>query len=821
MKYWELLSILTWTILAAAGAHAGMTIIRDGVPLARIYHAPLGQDAEWTGMKAFGKLSIDEMDAKALAVAIADLNDHFHKMCGTALEVVVTEDPRAVQPPAIIVGELANRVGGAPDLKDDPSRDAFRVKADGRLVLLAGASNFGASHAVYDLLEQLGCAWVMPGPAGEVIPEVKTVTIPDGDRQEAPSFAIRNLYYGGQPSALLWQEMQMWGLRQKGNIYGSRQRYGFPGGGHAWGALIRKFKQEFEANPEMMGLIRKPDGSLVRGGGQLESTHPRCIELAIEYIRETFRSNAWPNDAAVCLGMGPNDGGSLSLSPETVNAGVPRLTYDTGKLDGTDICVLFINTILERTEQEFPNLHLSFMVYSWHADFPMRYKPHPRLVAGIRDLNVSRYHGMNDATSRSRAYYRDVVQQWGRLAREQGNQLSHGDYNWNPAEAVMPYTRVKITGEDFPIYRDAGFRIKSTNLAKAWYLTAAHDYVALKMMWNADLDWRDLLREFCVKAYGAAAAPLMEGYYLEIARRQGESSHEAGSFYSIPLIYDAAFVAEQERRFDAAAAAAGTEGERQRVDDARYPLLTLKHFLDLRKNYAAFDFEPARAAFVHATNAIATISARNIHYENSTGRGYFNGYGRYLDAACRYSGGPYAIEYKIPNRLRTAFDIHNLGGQNRFWGSRIDDSRFLETETFLSTWDAQGLSGFQQGSAWYRIRFTLPERPARPGGFGLFVGGAENRVAVWCNDRFIARSGAGLRTPTLFDITDAIVPGRENLIVIQTTRHNISELFVGGLTMPSFVFSGPRVEQAKDTEPLVRILPGGVEERIRPGTTAD
>ena len=119
----------------------------------------------------------------------------------------------------------------------------------------------------------------------------------------------------------------------------------------------------------------------------------------------------------------------------------------------------------------------------------------------------------------------------------------------------MPYTRVKITGEDFPIYRDAGFRIKSTNLAKAWYLTAAHDYVALKMMWNADLDWRDLLREFCVKAYGAAAAPLMEGYYLEIARRQGESSHEAGSFYSIPLIYDAAFVAEQERRFDAAAAA--------------------------------------------------------------------------------------------------------------------------------------------------------------------------------------------------------------------------------------------------------------------------
>ena len=809
-----------WAAVAVP-AWAGTVVVRRGAPAARIYHAPLAQDAEWTGHKAFGKLTVDEMDAKSLAIAIADLNEHVLKMSGTALEVVATEDVRDVQPPAIIVGSLANRMGGAPDIPDDPSRDAFRLKAGGNLVLLGGASDFGASHAVYALLEALGCAWVMPGPAGEVIPRRATVEIPDGDRQEAPSFAIRNLYYGGQPSPLLWQEMQMWGLRQKANIYGTRQRYGFPGGGHAWGALIRKFRKEFEADPTMMGLIRRPDGSLVRGGGQLESTHPRSIELAIEHIRDAFKSNGWSNDAAVCLGMGPNDGGSLSLSPETVNAGVPRINYDSGKLDGTDICVLFINTILERTEREFPNLHLSFMVYSWHADFPMRYKPHPRLVAGIRDLNVSRYHGMNDPTSRSRAYYRDIVRQWGRLAREQGNQLSHGDYNWNPAEAVLPYTRVKITGEDFPLYRDAGFRIKSTNLARAWYLTAAHDYVALKMMWNADLDWRGLLREFCVKAYGADAAPLMEGYYLEVARRQSESSHEAGSFYAMPLLYDPAFVAEQERRFAAAAAAAGTEDEKRRVDDARYPVLTLKHYLEMHAAYTTFDFEGAQAAFARATNVLETITTRSIHYENKSGKGFFSGFGRYLDAARRHSSGAYAIEYKIPNKLKTAIDVHNLGAHHRFWGSRMDDSRYLETETFLSTWDAQGLSGFQQGSAWYRIRFTLPEQPARPGGYGLFVGGAENRVAVWCNDTFIARSGAGLRTPTVFDLTDAVVPGGENLVVIQTTRHNISELFVGGLTMPSFVFSGPRVEQAKDTEPLVRILPGGVEEPIRPGAIAD
>lgn len=247
----------------------------------------------------------------------------------------------------------------------------------------------------------------------------------------------------------------------------------------------------------------------------------------------------------------------------------------------------------------------------------------------------------------------------------------------------------------------------------------------------------------------------------------------------------------------------------------------MKQFLAMRSAYATFDFKAARVAFGHATNDLEAITSRNIHFENTSGKRYFSGYGRYLDAACRYSEGAYAIEYAIPNRLKTMIDINNLGAQHRFWGSQMDDSSHLTTETFLSTWDAQGLSGFQQGSAWYRIHFTLNEKAARPGGYGLFVGGAENRVAIWCNDTFIGRSGTGLRSPTLFDITDAVRPGQENLVVIQATRHGISELFVGGLTMPSFVFSGPRVEQAKDTEPAFRILPGGTVELVKPGEMAD
>ena len=74
-----------WAAVAVP-AWAGTVVVRQGTPAARIYHAPLAQDAEWTGHKAFGKLTVDEMDAKSLAIAIADLNEHVLKMSGTALE---------------------------------------------------------------------------------------------------------------------------------------------------------------------------------------------------------------------------------------------------------------------------------------------------------------------------------------------------------------------------------------------------------------------------------------------------------------------------------------------------------------------------------------------------------------------------------------------------------------------------------------------------------------------------------------------------------------------------------------------------------------
>lgn len=790
-------------------------IIRDNIPLAKIYHAPLSYDGEWNDMNEFEHFSVSEMDEKALAIAIKDLNYHFQQMSGARLEIALTDNPEDIKPPAIVIGALANKMGASPNLGHDLSREAFRIKSVNGITLIGGSSDFGASHGTYTLLEKLGCAWVMPGKEGEIIPRMATIQIPGMDIQEAPDFYQRDNWYGGRPSFSQWQELFEWCLRHKANIRNAKERFGYRAGPHAWHAIIQRFKKEFDENPELMGLIMKDDGSMVRGGNQFETTNPRVIELAIEYLREKFRNEGWDNSANVCIAMGPSDGGALSLSPETVNASVPRVNFESGKEDGTDIIVLFLNAILERTSKEFPNLRLGFMAYSWHTDYPMRYKPHPRIVVSIRDINFSRYHSMLDLTSKSRAYYKDIVLQWGRLAREQGNQISHSIYAWNLAEKVMPYTRLKIDGDDFPIYKEAGITTKGMNLTQDWYLTGPHTYLGAKMAWNTKHDWKMILREYCGKAFGKKAGPFLEKYYLELARRQSESSNEAGSFYAIPLMYDRKFIIEQRKNFDAALAAAGNEMDKKRIAYARYPLETLGHYLSMYNAYTQFDFKAALMHYEKSMQRIEDIASQNIHFTNESGIGYFRGFRRFLDAAVKYSDKDYQIEYKIPDRLKTAFDIYNLGQNNRFWGSKIDDSQYLITSTYQSTWDAQGLMGFQKGSVWYRIRFKLDAFPKKKGGYGLFMGGVDNRLAVWCNDQFIARSQAGLRTPTVFDLSEAVNPGKENILVIQVMRPSLWELFTGGIMMPGFVFSGPRVEQPKDTEPSFRMLPGGVVEPIR------
>jgi hypothetical protein len=464
------------------------------------------------------------------------------------------------------------------------------------LLLIGGQSDDAVLFGVDEVLERLGCDWVMPGEIGEVIPQKKTVDIPNLDESQAPDFLIRRLWYRGYNQPRLPEEgarFSEWSRRQKA---GSYILPAAETAGHYWDQFINKHKAEFEKDPTMYALRRAPDGTLKRMGPQLESTHPRVIELMAQDIRDAYAKNGWPKDKAAGFPIGPADGLGYSQSSEASAVSAGRVDPIVGELDRTDELVLLANHIFEKLGPEYPNVYLGNYSYSVHADYPARYKPNPHYVQIFAPINFSRFHSLLDENSKTQSYYKGVVEQWGKLSREQGNPLIYRGYNWNLAENLMPFSKIKIWGDELPFYKSQNVLGLNVEATKQWGVLAPSDYVFMKLAWDSKQDWKVLLHEYCQKAYGAGAAP-METYFLRLTARQDDAGLESGSYSAFPLLYDDAFIAAAQKDFADAKRLAQNDKEKTRVDYIATGVEALRLYLEYFRATERFDFQAASAAY--------------------------------------------------------------------------------------------------------------------------------------------------------------------------------------------------------------------------------
>lgn len=780
---------------------ADLVLIRDGKPIARLF-----ADSH--------SISTNEA-SDDLELAIRDFNYHLEKMANTSLDVVRTDDPAAVRGPAVVLGRLAVKLGAEPQ-KPTESKEGFRLLVKGDLFLIGGESSAGTVCGVYETLYRLGCDWVMPGAIGEIIPRKATVSVPFMDESQAPDFVIRRLWYRGYPPPRLKEEgerMAQWLRRQKGGNYNHPVSQT---AGHVWGSFITKHKAEFDKDPTMLALVKMPDGTFQRRGPQLETTHPRVIELFVQDIKETYRKNIeagkWTKDTVAGFGIGPSDGLGYSLSPESLAAGSGRMDPIVGELDRTDEIVLMANRILEQVHKEYPNAYVGCYSYSTHAGFPVKYTPDPKFTQIFAPINFSRFHSLLDTNSITQPYYRKVVEQWGELSRKQGNLLTYRGYNWNLADNLLPYTKARIWGEELPFYKKQNFIGMNIEATKMWSVLALSDYIFMRLCWNSSLDWKDLLQEFCRKAYGKAA-PAMSRYHMALAERQSNSRQEAGSFHSFPLMYDDAWIAEAQKILAEAAAAADTPADKERVGFTAHSVEMLRLYLSYFKATQVFDFSAARAGYDAMLAHWQKAYDQNTDLVANEGPAYLKRFlFKFVEQALQYSSGSNALIFRFPDELSTAFDPDEVGHLRRFHEPDFDDTRWIKTKTYSSTWSAQGLAmGHRLGAVWYRIRFDVSAAlEGKP--IGLFLGGFEDEARVWLNGKLIGTSGQRFSNPAVYDLTDEASPGANNLLAIMVVRNSAAnEIGLGGLLRPSFVFTGTRIEPKAPgkTFELKQVLPGG------------
>ncbi|MBQ9089295.1 MAG: DUF4838 domain-containing protein [Lentisphaeria bacterium] len=776
----------------------GLTLVKNGKPAATILvNAPIANEGIPLRERQSEKLSRDVLAQRVLRTAVDDLNYHLKAMTGTTLPVAYNTN---LKTPVLVL-----------EIKNDAAQDEFFISCTQDKAVISGKDGFAIAHGIYELLSRQGCDWVFPGPAGEVIPKRATVSTGVFNYTSKPDFAVRCPWYPdngsrSKHSPAELRNFNMWKLRHKLQL----TRYNHPLvmiGGHVSDALIRKYQKLFDKNPDMYALVRNVDGSFTRRGPQLETTNPKVIKMIENYIRDIFKKRNWPKDKKVCIGVGPADGGGYSESIESQMASSGRLDPATGNKDFTDLQILLCNTLLERMEKEFPNLHLGFYLYSNHADYPVRYKPHPKIVLVIADISYSRLHGTLETQSKTRNYYRTILEKW----KDSPNVKFFRGYNWNLAENVLPYSKLIMWENDLPLYKSLNVQGVYNETTKGVSNLAIGNYMEAKMLWDTKLKWRDVLHTFCRNAYGKAAAP-MEKYFMEVTLRQSKSGQEAGSFHAFRKIYDQKFVDQARKWFARAYDLAENAAVKERIRIAELSLSTLEDHLKFKNAFNNFEFDKAKELFDKIMGDLKVEIDKRKNIVSPGGYNYFRRFHQdSVMLAYKYSQPPYSIAYKIPDKLKTMFDQFNSGNLMNYYGKAINDTECIKTATFSTTWDAQGLMGFRSGSVWYRI--TFPKLNSKSA--GLFVGGADNIVRVWCNEKYIGM-GRGFARPFTYDLTGLLNEDGDNLLVIQVQRRGNSEIGTGGIVYPCFIFTGPQLEKrAPDGELEYRLLPGGAIEKIK------
>lgn len=814
LRFRSALFSLVVTALAVTGVRAAdaVNLIEDSKPLAKIFVSP--DDVKPVAVVVKKNTT---MEPNALSKAIADLNYHLERMSGTKLEVVEEADPAKVTGPALVIGSLAAKLGA--DVPKTEWQEGFRILTKDGKVLIAGERPEAVSYGIYAFLNQLGCDWVMPGKLGEIIPQKSTIAVAATDSKSAPSFGLRWMWIGGGPKWMTAEsraEFEQWKLRQRmGYAFEYRQRISEA---HMWQAVIAKYKEEFAKDPDMFALVRNPDGTYERKGPQIDTANPKTVDLVVRYLKEKFEENGWPKDEKVTMAVGPADGLDYSESPLSIAAGVDRMEPVIGHRDYTDLVIKLANDVLEKMGAEYPNLTLGYYIYSVHGEYPARYKPNPRIYPIFAPIAYSRYHSTIDPHSKTRAFYKTIVDQWVKLSKEQGNKLMVYEYDWNLADNMLPFTRVRTFAEDLRFYHDIGVFGITLQAIKSWAANAPHDYIYARMLWDVSLDWKKLLREYCDLSFGPAAAS-MEKYYLRLADQQQVAGEEAGSYFAAPLIFDEAFMKASRADFYHALKTAGlTPDQLKRVQGAEYAFKMLEIYLAWNSAMNRFDFVTAGKIGGEMKANYDAMLAANDHFTGREAGIYIT---RLLlnssNAALQYSSAPYNIVYKLPDELPTLFDPTNNGDRLNIFGTEINDKGWIRTKTFSSTWDAQGLMFLREGSVWYRTRFPVAA-DLKSGGIGLLLSAFEDEARIWVNGKYVGTSGIKYPQPHAFDLTDAIEFGKENLLTIQIKRNSTAnELGLGGILRPGYVFSGPRLvsEKPVDDGTQKRVLPGGDVEVIQ------
>lgn len=515
-------------VFGLAQVGRGVDLVRDGQPVAEIVTV--------------------ENPTPSVKTAAAELQRHLEAISGAKLPIVtrVSADVGA----QVYVGEsdYTRKLGVT---TDDIQYDGFKIVAKGNAVILVGRQTYhylahcalfkdvarnsrqkaweefcghkwrsptfwderdfrddlgfhlrdatGTLYAVYDLLEQFGMRWYMPGAElGIVVPKLRDIRVPDQTLRKEPQFPHRVLANTAPAprDEFLWYKSMKMGTAEMMPCY------------HSVGRPMQFYKEE--QPPEYYGVVN----------GRIDYSSPR---LTSERLRKDFleylewADKAYPGIPYASIGQ--PDGWS-TIDSRDAAAGWDKNAERGSRGCYSDYAWDFILDIRQRYMQKFPDRKFTVMAYSGT-------NRRPTLIDAIPD-NVTVFFCQTSPQwmVAPNSQDRSVRQEWLKLLNNK-NQLVIYDYYLEHAPIrnfpPVPVIFTRFMQENFrELYdRCSGFYVEvpwvpSSEEKQATFrlrrpgLSHLMLYLHSRLCWEKNLDVPAVLNEYYDLFFGPARAEMKE-----------------------------------------------------------------------------------------------------------------------------------------------------------------------------------------------------------------------------------------------------------------------------------------------------------------------
>jgi len=772
------LIILLFAFSLATGAFAALTIVKDGQPRAIIVTAA-------------------EPSASARRAA-EELQHFIELMSGAKLPI---QDDAALQPfagPLLLVGRSGLvkgvQIPSGDDL--DHTREGFVLKTQGNTLILAGNEDgeyHGTEYAVYELLNRLGCRWYFPGEFGQVAPKTATISVPDLNVAQKPSFTVRNIWTSGW--ADITGDNDAFMLRNKGSLRGG---FAFPGDGTINNlAPVAKYAKDF---PDIYAMDRngkRQDENTEPQLVMLCTTNPKAVEIAANSIADHFRAHPEANS----FGFSAPDSNAVCYCPDCV-ARMHDILLDSGIGESiSDPYFNFVNNLAWKVNEQFPDKYIVVLAYASRVTPPEGLdRPwNPHIIIQLAQLRVSALHPIGTPTDYSALRQLRTVKQWSRITPK----MLIYDYDPHADLSRMPFWRSRAIARDMKLYKSnnvIGFTTEGNN---TFFRTGLNYYVRARLMWDVNTDIEKLLDDFYTNFFGPASAPMKQ--FCEEIEAMLQATTDRITWQPLYVdwtpTYPPAQVAALGKLLDQAEAKANTPELRQRIRLYRI----LHGYMTADLNVYALEHQGKYAAALVELDKMPKLIAEAEGIQKgllppdpgwvlNEGRG-FNHLKNYLTMLADSADGKLGELLALaPEKAQFMKDPTNIGLYDEWMR---DGAKAVKWESIDLTRD-WSLNGYRDaegyaydGIGWYRIAMKVKKPAAGRAQLLLPLVYAE-KLWIWLNGemvysptmplndynagpapgRAVLLNNRGGVTLAL-DIQDHLKPGAENVFTFRMTGSQV------------------------------------------------